>query len=54
MIDNAHFNDEDKLGKGQEMVDKLDELLGIFRDQVPDLQRTEPTVMISSATLMNI
>jgi type I restriction enzyme M protein len=39
VIDNAHFNDEDKLGKGQEMVDKLDELLGIFRDQVPDLSK---------------
>ena len=23
VIDNAHFNDETKLGKGQEMVDKL-------------------------------
>ena len=36
VIDNAHFNDEDKLGKGKEMVDKLSELLGIFRDQMPD------------------
>lgn len=39
VIDNAHFNDEDKLGKGQEMVDKLGELLGIFRDQMPDFSR---------------
>ena len=36
VIDNAHFNDEEKLGKGKEMVDKLSELLGIFRDQMPD------------------
>ncbi|MDR0577715.1 MAG: type I restriction-modification system subunit M [Candidatus Accumulibacter sp.] len=39
VIDNAHFNDEDKLGKGKEMVDKLSELLGIFRDQMPDFSR---------------
>jgi type I restriction enzyme M protein len=39
IIDNAHFNDENKLGKGQEMVDKLGELLGIFRDQMPDFSR---------------
>jgi type I restriction enzyme M protein len=39
VIDNAHFNDEGKLGKGQEMVDKLGELLAIFRDQIPDLSR---------------
>ena len=36
VIDNAHFNDEDKLGKGKEMVDKLSELLGIFRDKMPN------------------
>ena len=30
VIDNAHFNDETKLGKGQEMVDKLTGLIGIF------------------------
>ncbi len=39
VIDNAHFNDEDKLGKGKEMIDKLSELLGIFRDQMPDLSK---------------
>jgi len=39
IIDNAHFNDEDKLGKGKEMVDKLSELLGIFRDQMPDFSK---------------
>ena len=39
VIDNAHFNDEDKLGKGKEMVDKLSELLSIFRDQMPDFSK---------------
>ena len=39
VIDNAHFNDEDKLGRGKEMVDKLSELLGIFRDQMPDFSK---------------
>ena len=31
VIDNAHFNDEAKLGKGQEMVDKLIGLIAIFQ-----------------------
>jgi type I restriction enzyme M protein len=39
VIDNAHFNDENKLGKGKEKVDKLSELLGIFRDQMPDFSK---------------
>ena len=39
VIDNAHFNDPDKLGKGQEMVDKLSELLAIFRDKMPSFSR---------------
>lgn len=39
VIDNAHFNDEEKLGKGKEKVDKLSELLCIFRDQMPDFSR---------------
>jgi type I restriction enzyme M protein len=39
VIDNAHFNDEDKLGRGKEMVDKLSELLAIFHDQMPDLSK---------------
>jgi type I restriction enzyme M protein len=39
IIDNAHFNDEEKLGRGKEMVDKLSELLCIFRDQMPDFSR---------------
>lgn len=35
VIDIAHFNDEAKLGKGQEMVDKLTKLVAIF--QRPEL-----------------
>lgn len=31
VIDNAHFNDETKLGKGKEMVDKLSDLIAIFQ-----------------------
>ena len=31
VIDNAHFNDEAKLGSGQEMVDKLTGLIAIFQ-----------------------
>ena len=31
VIDNAHFNDESKLGSGQEMVDKLTGLIAIFQ-----------------------
>lgn len=31
VIDNAHFNDEAKLGKGQEMVDKLTDIISIFQ-----------------------
>jgi type I restriction enzyme M protein len=35
IIDNAHFNDEAKIGKGQEMVDKLTKIVAIF--QRPEL-----------------
>lgn len=35
IIDNAHFNDEAKIGKGDEMVDKLSGLIAIF--QKPEL-----------------
>ncbi|WP_068540666.1 type I restriction-modification system subunit M [Olegusella massiliensis] len=35
VIDIAHFNDEAKIGKGQEMVDKLTKLISIF--QRPEL-----------------
>ena len=36
VIDNAHFNVPEKLGSGQEMIDKLSNLLAIFRDKMPD------------------
>jgi type I restriction enzyme M protein len=39
VIDNAHFNDEEKLGKGQEMVDKLTSLLNVFNDKMPDFSK---------------
>ena len=32
VIDIAEFNDEDKLGKGKEMVDRLSKLVAIFED----------------------
>jgi type I restriction enzyme M protein len=32
VIDVADFNDDDKLGKGQEMVDRLSNLVGIFEE----------------------
>lgn len=35
VIDQVDFNDEDKLGKGKEMVDRLSNLVGIFEN--PDL-----------------
>ena len=35
IIDNAHFNDESKIGRGDEMVDKLTGLIAIF--QKPEL-----------------
>lgn len=35
VIDNVHFNDETKLGKGQEMVDKITGIIAIF--QRPEL-----------------
>ena len=35
LSDVPDFNDEDKLGKGKEMVDRLTKLIGIFED--PDL-----------------
>ena len=39
VIDNAHFNNPEKLGIGQEMVDKLGNLLAIFRDKMPDFSK---------------
>src|SRR5438093_8633574 len=38
VIDVADFNDEDKLGKGQEMVDRLSNLVGIFESPALDFR----------------
>ena len=39
VIDVADFNDEDKLGKGKEMVDRLSNLVGIFDNPALDFRR---------------
>lgn len=39
VIDLADFNDDAKLGKGQEMVDRLTKLIGIFQDPGLDFSR---------------
>ena len=51
VIDNAHFNDETKLGKGQEMVDKLTGLVTIFQNQSLNFKnnRTEGDDIIGDA-----
>ncbi len=41
VIDNAHFNDETKLGKGQEMVDKLTGLVSIFQRREFDFKNNK-------------
>jgi type I restriction enzyme M protein len=38
VIDVAEWNDDTKLGKGQEMVDKLSKLVGIFQNQALDFR----------------
>ncbi len=39
VIDLTDFNDEDKLGKGKEMVDRLSRLVGIFENPALDFSR---------------
>src|SRR5438132_12532081 len=39
VIDQADFNDEDKLGKGQEMQDRLTNLVGIFENPALDFSQ---------------
>ncbi|WP_094604502.1 hypothetical protein SPSIL_052620 [Sporomusa silvacetica DSM 10669] len=39
VIDVAQFNDEEKIGKGKEMVDKLTELTGIFENSKLDFKK---------------
>lgn len=49
VIDVADFNDDDKLGKGQEMVDKLSKLVGIFEDLDFHANRTEGDDLLGDA-----
>ena len=39
VIDVADFNDEDKLGKGKEMIDKLTDLVSIFENPALDFSK---------------
>lgn len=39
----ADFNDEDKLGKGKEMVDRLSKLIAIFEDDALDFSSNQAT-----------
>lgn len=41
VIDAAHFNDEQKIGVGQEMVDKLTQLIAIFQRPELDFSRNK-------------
>ena len=51
MIDVADFNNEDKLGKGKEMVDRLSNLVGIFDNPGLDFRgnRTEGDDILGDA-----
>lgn len=41
IINNAHFNDEQKIGKGKDMVDKLEKLINIFRSDALDFKNNK-------------
>jgi type I restriction enzyme M protein len=49
VIDIAEFNDEDKLGKGQEMVDRLSKLVGIFESLDFSTNRAEGDDLLGDA-----
>ena len=49
VIDVADFNDEDKLGKGKEMVDRLSNLLGIFEGIDLSANRAEGDDLLGDA-----
>ena len=51
VIDNAHFNDEAKLGSGKEMVDKLTGLIAIFQRDEFNFKKNK-AVRYGSAVLM--
>jgi type I restriction enzyme M protein len=54
IINNAHFNDETKLGRGQEMVDKLSGLIAIFRRPELNFKNIAPGATTLSAMPTNI
>ena len=49
VIDIAEFNDEDKLGKAQDMVDRLSELVGIFESLDFSANRAEGDDLLGDA-----
>ncbi len=49
VIDVADFNDEDKLGKGKEMVDRLSKLIGIFESLNLSNNRAEGDDLLGDA-----
>jgi len=49
VIDIADFNDEDKLGKGKEMVDRLSKLIGIFEGLDLSANRVEGDDLLGDA-----
>ena len=49
VIDIAEFNDEDKLGKGQDMVDRLSKLVGIFESLDFSTNRAEGDDLLGDA-----
>src|SRR5574344_214987 len=49
VIDIADFNDEDKLGKGKEMIDRLTKLIGIFEGLDLSANRTEGDDLLGDA-----
>ena len=44
VIDVASFNDDEKLGKGQDMVDRLSKLIGIFESLILALTALMATI----------
>jgi len=49
VIDVADFNDEDKLGKGKEMIDRLSKLIGIFEGMDLSANRAEGDDLLGDA-----
>ncbi len=49
MIDVADFNDEDKLGKGKDMIDRLTKLVGIFQGDDLSANRADGDDLLGDA-----